>query len=73
MDFKKIKKELPVGAIRKIISRTGIGKSTVYGVLSGKISSPQEATIFQAVAEYLAEYKQEKRDARKALQTALKA
>ena len=59
--------KLPRGAISVIANRVNVSTFTVSCVLSGKKKSPRSAEIFNAAAEYVAEFKAKEQEARQKL------
>lgn len=70
-DIKKVKTELPHGAIGVIAKRSGIGRNTISQVLKGKTRSPQYTEAVKAIAEYAAEFKAKEAEAMKELSQAV--
>lgn len=71
IDLTTIRKDLPHGAINEIAKKAGVTNITVSRAFSGDTRSPKLPEVQKAVAEFITEWKKKKKEAERALQTAL--
>lgn len=72
MDIQQIRNQLPLGAVKEIVKRSGINYATVQRFFRGE-ETKENLNLMQVTAEYLKEYKEAKANAIQALQAVASA
>lgn len=70
-EIKKIRKQLPTGAIKEIAKRTGLSTTLISLTMQGKSRPQKLPEILRATAEFLSEYKARELEAMQAIQEIL--
>jgi hypothetical protein len=72
MDIKEIRNQLPLGAIKEIVNRSGVQYATVQRFFRGE-ETKENLNLIRVTAQYLKEYKEAKDTAMKELQAVASA
>lgn len=67
MDIKEIRNQLPLGAVKEIVNRSGVQYATVQRFFRGE-ETKENLNLLQVTAKYLKEYKEAKSNAIQELQ-----
>lgn len=72
MDIKEIRNQLPLGAVKEIVKRSGVQYATVQRFFRGE-ETKENLNLMQVTAQYLKEYKEAKAHAMQELQAVASA
>jgi hypothetical protein len=72
MDIQEIRNQLPLGAVKEIVKRSGINYATVQRFFRGA-ETKENLNLMQVTAQYLKEYKEAKDTAMQELQAVASA
>jgi hypothetical protein len=72
MDIKQIRNQLPLGAVKEIVKRSGINYATVQRFFRGE-KTKENLNLMQVTAQYLKEYKEANANAIQELQAVASA
>lgn len=72
MDIQQIRTQLPLGAVKEIVKRSGINYATVQRFFRGE-ETKENLNLMQVTAQYLKEYKEAKASAIMELQAVASA
>ena len=72
MDIQEIRNQLPLGAVKEIVRRSGINYGTVQRFFRGE-QTKENLNLMQVTAQYLKEYKEAKASAMQELQAVASA
>lgn len=67
MDIKEIRNQLPLGAVKEIVTRSGVQYATVQRFFRGE-ETKENLNLMRVTAQYLKEYKEAKANAIQELQ-----
>jgi hypothetical protein len=72
MDIQEVRNQLPLGAVKEIVTRSGVQYATVQRFFRGE-ETKQNLNLLRVTAQYLKEYKEAKATAIKELQAVASA
>ena len=72
MDIKEIRNQLPLGAVKEIVKRSGVQYATVQRFFRGE-ETKENLNLILVTAKYLKEYKEAKASAMQELQAVASA
>lgn len=72
MDIQEVRNQLPLGAVKEIVSRSGVQYATVQRFFRGE-ETKENLNLMRVTAQYLKEYKEAKATAIQELQAVASA